>query len=506
MPDLEYKITTSAELSGAQAALEALDRQIGRAKALKQDYAELQAQRDTVAQSLKENVAITNDAADAEDALGKKTEEFNVHGRSQFLLFSEINRIMPGLGESMHAAFAGPLGPIILAGIAIAAAKKALDGYNAALDAMGESAAKPFGESVQDLQTMWDTATQSLGKYEAALDAAGTDRDPTSTMIQRQKELDEARLEGIKTAIIAEGKLEEATLRASMAGQDPKKITAAVEAAKERNQAVVDSLDAGKKAAELQKELDESLAKQPELHKAAQAAEQPAQTAAAKAKNLEDTLKHLRAANAPGAKAADEAAGGLTTIGDLNKLMQLRQDMEDLRAGKLAAPQEMARRVANIDFSGMTRDQVDNAIRNASHALDLQRSEQIKLEKNAEDIFEAQATADEALATAREAEKKNQQRIGALPGEISQAKSVESQKDIGEEIGGAYYAAQDYVAGKALTKSQNETIASLKTMLDQAHENSQAILQLILDGVKKHESLAQVVHDLQSRHQSSFLQ
>ena len=57
MPDLNYKITTAAELAGAQATADALERQIGKAKALKQDYSELQKQLDTVNQSLKECAA-----------------------------------------------------------------------------------------------------------------------------------------------------------------------------------------------------------------------------------------------------------------------------------------------------------------------------------------------------------------------------------------------------------------------------------------------------------------
>src|SRR4051812_3526592 len=60
------------------------------------------------------------------DKLGEKTKEAgeagehaNAHHRESRLLFSEINRIVPGLGHALHAAFAGPLGPIILVGIAI---------------------------------------------------------------------------------------------------------------------------------------------------------------------------------------------------------------------------------------------------------------------------------------------------------------------------------------------------------------------------------------------------
>jgi hypothetical protein len=78
MPDLNYKITTAAELAGAQATADALERQIGKAKALKQDYSELQKQLDTVNQSLKEcaadNAALSNVQADGEKINAGLTE------------------------------------------------------------------------------------------------------------------------------------------------------------------------------------------------------------------------------------------------------------------------------------------------------------------------------------------------------------------------------------------------------------------------------------------------
>jgi hypothetical protein len=87
MPDLSYKITTSAELSGAQAAADALERQIGKAKALKQDYSELQKQLDTVNQSLKENAVEGGAGAEISAGLSDKTREYI--------------RTLDGAGESM---------------------------------------------------------------------------------------------------------------------------------------------------------------------------------------------------------------------------------------------------------------------------------------------------------------------------------------------------------------------------------------------------------------------
>jgi len=136
--------------------------------------------KDTTADFRKE----TEKATDA-------TEQYNIHGRAQFLLFSEINRIVPGLGEAMHAAFAGPLGPIILVGIAIAAAKNALDSYNQSLDKMGESAAAGHAEQIQAVRDAWDHVEEGMAKYFTDLQAAAKDRDPTSILIANLKALQE---------------------------------------------------------------------------------------------------------------------------------------------------------------------------------------------------------------------------------------------------------------------------------------------------------------------------
>jgi len=139
MPDLSYKITTSAELAGAQATADALDRQIGKAKALKQDYSELSKQRDIVNQSLKDSVAVTDEASDSTFKLSERSRE-------QYRLFGELNRIVPGLGENLRGLSMLGFNPLIavasMAAYGLYEAKRALDGFNKSLDASGEAAAK----------------------------------------------------------------------------------------------------------------------------------------------------------------------------------------------------------------------------------------------------------------------------------------------------------------------------------------------------------------------------
>ncbi|MGA2243819.1 MAG: hypothetical protein ABSH48_02375 [Verrucomicrobiota bacterium] len=53
--------------------------------------------------------------------------------------------------------------------------------------------------------------------------------------------------------------------------------------------------------------------------------------------------------------------------------------------------------------------------------------------------------------------------------------------------------------GQAFTQAQAAQIAALKQLLDLAHQNSTAMLSLIVDGVKKHETLKQIIADVQAQ-------
>jgi hypothetical protein len=108
MPDLNYKITTTAELAGAQAAADALEKQIGKAKALKQDYSELQKQLDTVNDSMKESAVKTDDLSTATDSA---TEKFGSSRREIRMLGNELGRVA-GVSQG---------GMLFLGGVATAA-------------------------------------------------------------------------------------------------------------------------------------------------------------------------------------------------------------------------------------------------------------------------------------------------------------------------------------------------------------------------------------------------
>ncbi len=80
-----------------------------------------------------------NDERHAEEEAGHAIEEVTGHGRAQHMVFSELNKIVPGLGHAIHAAFAGPLGPIILLGTGIAEVTSKLAEFNEELDKQAQA-------------------------------------------------------------------------------------------------------------------------------------------------------------------------------------------------------------------------------------------------------------------------------------------------------------------------------------------------------------------------------
>ncbi|MGA2178776.1 MAG: hypothetical protein ABSH15_04255 [Verrucomicrobiota bacterium] len=175
MPELNYTIKTGAELAGAQAAADALERQIGKAKALKQDYSELQQQLDTVRGSLDKykeeqqasNVVIEVSQEDIKEA-SKATEAFGGHMREAHHIIGELNRIVPGLGELLRAAIVPVFG--LVAGVIYLFSKwvENIRETNAAL--------KEMADTEVDLQKITD-GTEALNAQMDVLREHATDAD-----------------------------------------------------------------------------------------------------------------------------------------------------------------------------------------------------------------------------------------------------------------------------------------------------------------------------------------
>jgi hypothetical protein len=171
-------------------------------------------------------------AADRLKDLGKQTEKagehaekFNVHSRETHELLGKIDRLAPGLGESLRAMFAGPIGPLLLLGVAVGEVQKAFADYNKELDAIPAEQIKEHAAEIGRVREAWDAAQQAAGKYNAALATAGDEKDPIAKALANIKAVEEAQIESSKKIIEALGKQEVAYLRAH--GASPDQIAAA---------------------------------------------------------------------------------------------------------------------------------------------------------------------------------------------------------------------------------------------------------------------------------------
>ena len=143
------------------------------------------------------------DTAEKTRTLGKETEEAgqkaaeaNHHHGSTRMIFSELNKIVPGLGHALHAMFSGPLGAVILMSVAIEEVHKALKEYNDELDKEGQDAYAPHLESLEVIKKSWDEATSHQAAYIASLATIGGDEDPIAKHIKFLKEMDKAKFGG----------------------------------------------------------------------------------------------------------------------------------------------------------------------------------------------------------------------------------------------------------------------------------------------------------------------
>lgn len=427
-----------------------------------------------------------NDLGGETKKTGEAAEGMNIHSRETRLLFTEINKIAPGLGHALHAAFAGPLGGILLVALAVAEVKEKLKEYNNALDDAGDKAAQPLTDGVNNLRDAWDDAKKHLGDYLAKYDEAGKDKDPVSTMVKQEKEIADARIVGIKKQIEALEKLEEMQIRTGSGNREQKEKELA--SARESSQNAIDALEGGKSVADLQRELATRNANQQELAMAFDAAKNAAVAPTARAKDQDVELANLREANAPGAKSGTSKTG-LKSQGDVDAAQKKVDELSVLQVGSEVSPDEI--------------DEANAKLVEKTTALANQRNRQAQIEAGETEVSRQKAAADEVLKNTGDALLKNKTRLGQLLGEISTAQAVQSAEagipGLGDAVEKVFGADQAVASGQKLNTNQSAAIVALREMLDQANENSSAFLELILAGAKKHKTLAQTVADLQKQ-------
>ena len=461
---------------------------------------------------------------------GEAAEHANHHHDISRHLFSEINRIAPGLGESLHAAFSGPLGAILLVGIAIHEVQEKLKEYNEELDKQAEDAYAPHLTALAALQKAWDDAATHMAEYNAKLEHAGEDKDPIGTQIKRLKELEKAQTESDKKIIESQARLEEQAIRTrnALLGISNEQTEVDVARVKLRAQRAIASADDAGHAGDinaLKLEQTDAQKNSPEDQAALAAAKAAARFADSQFNRDEDERKRLK----------DEGYGRALTEDEMAKLKKdhptdervqadtARQKLEQMKAD-YEKEKELAKYAVNPAAQLQFADS-HFAPKIAAAQAEYDRHEKqvdgmTQQLKRLDDSFDARtqalAEAKETLTKAGAQYQLDVARLKELPAEIAQAMAVEAERQRGEHaaennagresvlknlppnlVGAVAGADAAYFSGQQLNNSQVQAVAQLKSFLDAAHVNSQQILALIADGVRKNETLAQILAQIQ---------
>ncbi|HEY3762681.1 MAG TPA: hypothetical protein VGN23_13120 [Verrucomicrobiae bacterium] len=148
--------------------------------------------------------AAQNDVTAGAAKLGDQTKDENKkaadsvedlsHGyRAQFLLLTELNRIVPGLGEVLHGAFAGPLAPLLVLTAGIQFLYGQIKSYQAALDDAAEAAANDdFLPNIEDKLKVLRDATDTARKFADSISNAATNEQGLIDKLNIQLGVDQA--------------------------------------------------------------------------------------------------------------------------------------------------------------------------------------------------------------------------------------------------------------------------------------------------------------------------
>lgn len=375
---------------------------------------------------------LSGPATDAKDSIGKlgesteqagkQAEGMNIHSREMRLLLTEINKLAPGVGHELHAAFAGPLGAVILLTMAIVEAKQKLKEYNDELDKEGAAAAEGHVEAVQAVRDAWDEVKSSQAQYLAQLADAGKDKDPVATQLKRIREIEQAQLESDKKIIESFGKVEEARIRKEGGGEDQ------LQAARARTQSAVNAIEdnfAQRGISDLQKALAEAKQKAPGLAAAEAAATEEAGGAKAAFNVALGERDRLRKPDDELTKKIESAATAVEQAG------QKLKDTQQMSAAGVSGftPVQVARSEETLKEKQAELDTLNNESKNrAKYAA--------RLEEEVPALQQRAAAAEEALRLARAAQTQNKNRIGELPDEIAQKQALETIKSSGAGVAG----------------------------------------------------------------------
>ena len=511
MPELDFTIRTNAELAGAEQAAEALERLIGKQKALGEDYSENAARLEKIKGSLdgyKKTV----------DAGGESVSYFNVHGREMNRLFMEADRILPGLGEVLRAAFRpetlGIAATVLLVQEIvkwIGEAKKAADDLRAAEDKLTTDTWDNQEKAAGAAATAAQEYANKIGAIRTALEGLKTEQDRQKAILDAQIAQENALTEAVKKRSLA--------LIESNAALSPEQKSAA---AAQMNAA----FDAGKSATDLKHEKQRIDLQEQAYVKAIDLWQPAAGAADAAEKAYQDALTNPAAAampaqktffegQLPGAKKAMDAANArfnsdFSALSDADKArissgkpVTDAEDAEAVATRGVHLKQLQAEKTA-AESATENYQRLDGLIKGAVKAMEdhSRAAEQLKQKaesaaKNFADIDKATTDFYNAIETARKVLQIHTDTAAQLApitaATQAAATSASIQKD---DISPAVKAADAITAGKKVTPEAGaqlvalaelvtnhaQTISSAAQILETA-KHSPAQMQVLLDRI-----------------------
>ena len=470
---------------------------------VKEAEAKLKTEADDLAKSMgvltvtQEDVEkATRKTTDAVDDQGKKVEEGGHHAGNARLqhmalhhAFTELDKICPGLGNSLNmitrgmhsmgegaegaqgkiAALIATVGPLIVVMLSIQLATKVWEDYE---------------KKLEDIQKKQIELTKSTEEETWKMVAAISRLDKAMRPEKTEADNDKAKLEKQKQAIEDYAKEQSAFYKhdeedALAKASSPEEKTAIKDKFKKQEAALEDW-----KLAELARvtnTMADAMQKRTEqIQKDNQAAaSSPEEKAAfAQAQGKDSISQSLQMAlNAALYKQAgwDAATGDVTMIG--------RGAKSYLGMGGIESAEVEAARKALAEH----QEEGNKKLKEIREKVEKQTEIGVGV---AEEGGKIKTEGDKASHDASEGKKLHDIEFGRY----------QQRQEIDKGVRGAYAAEYSHFeGGKAFDQTQVQTINALKTLLDKAHQNSTAILQLIVAGIQKHESLEQIIAQVEAQ-------
>ena len=221
MPDFEIKIKTPTEMAGAIAAADALERDIGKAKALGQEFGEMQKKLDAV----KESIANADPAA-LED-VGKKLHEggeqakmFGEHAHEAHSAIHALGEIIPGVGMLARQMFSPATAGIAIFGMGLGYLIRQLEETEQAQAKFATEVGKGIGTKLAEQGTAAQTAATEHQAFADALNHAATGENSFfAAMSNRQKAFKDY-IDGLEAVAKKEDEIEERRIQRQMQSGD----------------------------------------------------------------------------------------------------------------------------------------------------------------------------------------------------------------------------------------------------------------------------------------------